>query len=103
MGKLNAEKIVYGILAYFGILVLIPLLIKKKDKFIHYHSKQGLMLLIVGVGVSIISKLPIMGWILGPLLSVAVFIIWVYGIVNVLTAKTKPLPIIGKTAEKFKI
>ena len=38
-----------AILAYFGILVLIPIFAAKDSKFARFHSNQGLILLIVAI------------------------------------------------------
>jgi len=92
-----------AILCYIGILVLIPLLVEKKDEFVKFHVKQGLVLLICEVATMIIGWFPIIGW----LISFIGFFFWItlslIGIVNVLTGKIKPLPLIGKYAQRFKI
>lgn len=103
MGKVNHEQILFGILAYLGILVLIPLLMKKDDTFIHHHSKQGLVLLIAWIAVGIFTMVPIIGWILGPIITLVLIIFWIMAIINVVTGKTSVLPIIGEFANKLKI
>ena len=46
-----------GILAYFGLLVLVPIFAAKNSRFARFHANQGLVLLIVKIGFSIISAL----------------------------------------------
>ena len=92
-----------AILSYIGILVLIPLLAAKDDEFAQYHAKQGLVLFITVVVGMFIGAVPILGWILAPLISLVCLVLAIIGIVNVLKKQKKELPIIGKYAKQFKI
>ncbi len=89
---------VMAILAYFGILVLIPIFAAKNSKFARFHSNQGLILflvaLIVGILVNVLSKIHLgfIAW----LLDVVVFIFAIVGIINAAQGKAKELPFIGK-------
>lgn len=85
----------WALLGYLGILCLIPLLAKKDSKFAQFHAKQGLVMLIGEFFVWI----PLVGWILG----IIIFVLWVMGIMNVFAGKMKPLPIVGELAAKLNI
>ena len=86
-----------SILAYIGILVLIPILAAKDSPFARYHSNQGLILLILGIIVSILSRLPgFLGGLLGGVGGLIVFIFFIIGIVNAANGRAKELPIIGQ-------
>jgi len=92
------KNIGMAILCYIGILVLIPLLTDAKDEpFVKFHVKQGLVLLIVSVIVGAISWIPVVGWLLG----IGTFILWIIGIINAAGGQEKELPIIGSFGEKF--
>ncbi len=93
---------VMGILAYLGILVLVPILAAKDSKFARYHANQGLVLCIAEIVVSIIgsilANIPVIGWILSLLcwlINIALFILAIIGIVNAVNGRAKDLPIIG--------
>lgn len=81
-------------LAY--VLFLIPLLAAKDSPFAKYHTNQGLILFIAGIICSMLLIIPIIGWILAPIISIAITVLAVMGIINALGGKTKDLPIIGK-------
>ena len=96
-----------AILAYFGILVVIPIFAAKESKFARFHANQGLVLFIASVAywimleiiksiiVSISTGLLLITTILG--LTYLVFLVLgIMGIVNAATGKAKELPIIGK-------
>ena len=91
---------VMGILSYIGILALIPYFIKDQSTFVRYHAVRGLNLflleLIAGVATSIIALiLPGLGSLLGWIVSVAGLVFSIIGIINVVNAEQKDLPLIG--------
>ena len=93
---INQNKIM-AILAYFGILVVIPIFAAKESKFARFHANQGLVLFIASVAYWImleIIKSIIVSISTGLLLITTV--LGIMGIVNAATGKAKELPIIGK-------
>ena len=85
---------VMAILAYIGILVIIPIICAKDSKFAKFHANQGLILFILALVCSALSKLPVIGWLFG-IVDLAVVILAVVGIVYAAQGKAKELPIIG--------
>jgi uncharacterized membrane protein len=57
----------------------------------------------VGIIVEIAGTIiPIIGWyLIAPIGGVAIFILWIIGVVTAATNNKKPLPLIGKYAEKW--
>ncbi len=93
MDKNDIEKNkVMAILAYFGILVLIPILAAKDSKFAQFHANQGLLVFILSIAISILSAIVSF---LG-ILSIATLALAIIGIVNAAQGKAKELPFIGK-------
>ena len=82
-----------AVLAYIGILVLIPLFAAKESPYARYHANQGLVLLVCGFAFWILGK--ILGF-LGTLGGILCFILAIIGIVNAVQGKAKELPVIGK-------
>lgn len=86
---------VMGVLAYLGVLVIIPLLAAKDSKFARFHANQGLILLICTVVIYIVGRIfPGLSVII-TILDVAVFVLAVIGIINVIKGETKKLPLVG--------
>jgi uncharacterized membrane protein len=95
---------IIAIFSYIGILVIIPLFTQHKDDpFVKFHIKQGLVLLIAVVIGTAISMVPIIGWLLAPLIFLFNLILAIMGIINVLSNKQNQLPVIGKFADKINI
>ena len=91
-----------AILAYLGILVIIPLVSDaKNDPFVKFHAKQGLVLFIGEVIATFIVAIPVLGWILSPLIWLAAVVLSIVGIINAASGQTKELPVIGKFASNF--
>lgn len=99
---------IMAVLAYIGILFLVPLLAAKDSKFARFHANQGLVLfladILVGVVCGILTVIlvwiPVIGvlisGLLGAILSIALLILMILGIVNAAQGKAKELPLIGK-------
>lgn len=107
-----------SIVAYLGLLVLIPILTFPKSKFTRYHSNQGLLLLIIEAVASIvISILTTLGsfialragffawfsvlyWIFAGIIILAISVVLIYlvvtGIINAAKGRARELPVIGK-------
>ena len=92
-----------SVLAYIGILVLIPLLVSKDNETVKFHIKQGLVLLVIEAGVWVLGM---MMWSLYPLLGIikiATLVLSIIGIVNVVQKKQAELPVVGQFAKHFTI
>jgi uncharacterized membrane protein len=100
----NKQKnIGMAILAYF--LFFIPLLTEsKKDAFVKYHVRQGLIIFICWVVLWVVgSILTWRFWEIVRILDACVLVLMVIGIINAAGGKEKPLPLIGKFGESIKI
>ena len=100
------EGKIFAFLGVFLTLIgfLIVLLAKKENKYAMYYAKQGLVLFIAAVIISILSIIPIIGWfVIMPLGNLLLLILWIMGWVRALSGEMKPIPLIGKYAESWKI
>jgi uncharacterized membrane protein len=94
---------VIAAIGYLGILCLVPLLAKKDSPFAQYHGKQGLVLFIASIIISVVWVIPFLGWIIGMVGGLAVFIFLIMGLMNALGGKMVPLPVIGQYADKINL
>lgn len=97
-----------AVLAYFGILVLIPILAAKESKFARFHANQGFILLITGVAYSIFVQVVIkivafISYALAGIVGIALGLAWllllvlaIIGIINAVKGEFKQLPLIGQ-------
>lgn len=98
------ENKVLGAIAYIWILFLVPMFLKKDSEFAQFHAKQGLVLFIFELIVMFLGWIPVIGWfILAPLGGIIAFILFLAGIINALSGKKEPLPLIGEFAAKINL
>ena len=99
------------VLAYLGILALIPLLVKKDDREIQWHSKNGLFLFIAYIVVYIIiwgvqwAVQDVMGLgcifgLLGCVLWIAYLVVIILAIVKAVKGEKFRIPYVSDLADK---
>ena len=87
-----------GVLAYLGLLVLIPLLAARESPFARFHCNQGFAEAVAGIALRILKHLPIIGRlfaILAGIVGIVAFVFSIIGIVNAANGRAKELPVIG--------
>lgn len=86
---------VIAALSYLGILFFLPLVACPNSKFGRFHANQGLILLICSVIGGFLTIIPIIGNLASSLVGIAVFIFFLFGLINTLNGFAKELPFIG--------
>lgn len=97
----TAEDIEKGkVMAILGYLCcfLIPLLAAKDNRFCQYHLEQQILLFIVFLVGGVLSIV-----LVGYLIQLFGFVLWVIGIINAAQGKVAALPVIGQYGEKFNL
>lgn len=103
----GSQNTAMAVLAY--VLFFVPLLTgdAKKDDFVKFHTKQGLVLFLTVVLINVVRwMMPFslywtLGWIFW-LLSMGTLVLLIIGIVNAVNGKKEMLPVIGKMEKLFK-
>ena len=98
---------IIAVLAYLGILVVVPFLVEKKTEFVRYHVGQGITLFMLEVIYGIVyqfltAAVLLISWrpyfivrIVG--CTAVIFPVFaLIGIMNVVNGQEKELPVIGK-------
>ena len=93
-----------SVLAYIGILFLIPLLACPNSRFARYHTNQGLVLFLLELAICVVTSIfafiPVIGPIIGGLISavggIFTLVLMILGIINAAQGQAKELPLIGK-------
>ena len=103
---INSNKVM-AILAYLGILVLVPIFAAKDSKFARFHANQGLVLFLAEIAfyivLTIVSAIILaISWKLYFIITI-LSLVWIVflvlaiiGIINAANGKAKELPVIGK-------
>lgn len=102
--KITVENKILASLSYLGILVIIPILFnKKKNKFVLFHAKQGLILLFVEIIISFVNVVPLLGMLVWFLAVFIFIIISVVGILKVWQEKEWQMPIVSDYVNKLRV
>ncbi len=96
-------------LSYLSILLIIPLLVQKDNPYTKFHVKQGIVLLILEIILSVLGWILVFIPFLGPVLAsfiiplgwILVLVLAIMGIINSVQGKMQKLPLIGDFGEKF--
>lgn len=94
------EQKIMAALSYVGFLVLVPLFVSRDDKYVYWHVKQGLVLLI-GLILAVVAA----QWIamVGNILFLVLLLVDVAALVQALLGRWWKIPVIGDIADKFKV
>ena len=93
-----------SVLAYIGILFLIPLLACRNSRFARYHTNQGLVLFLLKLAISVVTSIfafipvidPIIGGLISAVGGIFTLVLMILGIINAAQGQAKELPLIGK-------
>jgi uncharacterized membrane protein len=93
-----------GALAYVTIIPAIVFLVVEpynRNSYVRFHSWQSIFLGIVAFVVdTVLSFIPIIGWILIPFVLIGFLIVWIIVIMKAFKGERFKLPFIGKYAEQ---
>lgn len=109
MAKKNINKTqddrFWGFLAVFlGIIGFIIVLLTKRDsEYAMYYAKQSLVLFIIGICIGVVAIIPFLGWLIAIIAWPIMTVLWIIGWVRGLSGEMKPIPIVGKYADKIKL
>ena len=90
------------VLAYLGLLALVPFLTVKDSEFVKWHAKNGLVLGVGGfVVIGIVQVIPVLGQIVGCLGTVGLLVVDVMAMMKALRGERWRIPVVTDLAAKF--
>lgn len=92
----------YALLSYLWILCLVPLILKKDNKFALFHARQGLVLFIGELVIGFVGVIPILGWAILLFGTLLFGVLSLAGIIQALMGNYWKMPVVGDIAEKIK-
>lgn len=91
----------FAAVSYILFLWLLAFILKKDNKFSHYHARQGLVLFIGEIISLFLPALGIIGYFLFKLSWLLFLIFSLYGVYSSLTGKLCRIPVVTKVASKL--
>lgn len=103
LGPEHNNKLLFGVLAYLGPLVIVSYFMAKQDPFVKFHIKQGLVVFCIEIIVWILSSIFWQMWMVINIVNLGTLVLSVIGIINVLQNQEKQLPLVGQFGAKFPV
>lgn len=110
-GYVSPNRTIMIVLAYLGILAVIPLVAEKEDREVQWHAKHGLVLLVadialmilIGILGSVLSFVDIgcTGCILQWIASVIIFVVHIMAMVKGVNGQRLIIPGLSEFADRF--
>ncbi len=80
---------------------IIFFLTEKENKFVRFHAMQSIVVFGFFFALNIILPfIPVIGWVLMPIITIAAFVLWIVLMVSAAQGKKTKMPIAGDVAEK---
>ncbi len=96
-----SEGKIFAVVAYWGFLCILPLIVKKDNKFAVYHGKQGLVLFIFLVAGFLFNIIPVVGQIVWHWVVFIYLFALLWGNLQALMGNYCRLPVVTDIAEKI--
>jgi len=97
------EGKIFAVVGYWLILCILPLILKRDNKFAAFHGKQGLVLFIFWVAGFIFSIIPVLGWIVYKMVLFIYLMLCLWGTLSALMGKYSRIPIVADVADKISL
>ncbi len=99
MTKTGLPKNTAAALAYvLGWVTGLIFLFIEKDSFVRFHAAQSI---VVFGALTVIAFIPVIGWIISPLLWIVGFVLWLFLIYKAYQGEEIKLPWVGNLAKKL--
>ncbi len=100
---LSSEEKIYSVFAYFGVLCLVSLLVKRDNEYVMFHVRQGLVLFIIETIFGILQVVPLLGYFAFVLVLLICGLLSLIGMVQAIMGNKWNMPVIGEWAKKITI
>ena len=82
----------------FGIGWIIALVVNmnNKEEYASYYIRQNLGIIIISIALSIINVIPLLGWIVGVIGGLLLFVFWLMSLIWSIQGEMKPIPWLGE-------
>jgi uncharacterized membrane protein len=87
-------------MSYVGMLCFVPLIFDRKNRFVSFHARQGLVIWLWSILALALSPLPF-GRLLFVLSSLGIAVLSGIGLASVLAGQRWRLPVVFELSEKF--
>ena len=99
--KVGFVSRLWGVVAYIWVFAFIPYFLKKKNDFVYFHAKQGVVIFIAEIIFILISAIPIIGQIIGIIGFIFCAYLSIRGMITALSGKRWVMPWLSRYTKKI--
>ena len=99
-----AQDRTVAILSYITIIGFIAAIVihqSRKTELGAFHLRQVLGLALTATAGAVAAVVPILGWIVWFLVAIAVFVLWLVGLLAALRGDMRPVPVLGEHYQRW--
>ena len=104
--KKSGDSKLFAFLATFLTIIgfIIAIILRRDDDYVMFYAKQGLVLFILQIIISLASLLPIIGWsIIESILWIIFLVVWVISWINALSGEKRDTWLIGRYSKRINL
>ncbi len=109
MQQMDGKSIaIISYLTIVGWVIALVMNSNNKSQLAIYHIRQSLFIMLVGIAFYIAQTMllfiPYLGWLVSLLLfpvGLALFVLWIMGLISAINGEEKPIPIVGEKVQQL--
>ena len=90
------DKKVTSIVAYLSWIGLLIAFVAGDREGAKFHLNQSLVIWLAGIVLGVVMIVPVLGWLVGLVGGIFLFIYWIIGLVSAIQGQEKEIPLLGK-------
>ncbi|MCX7778716.1 MAG: hypothetical protein N2259_00505 [Patescibacteria group bacterium] len=99
--KVSLISRLWAIPAYLWVFAFLPYFLKRKDEFVYFHAKQGVVIFIVELFSLLIFPIPFIGQVIGLIGLIFCSLLALRGMLSGLSGKKWSMPWLNRYTEKI--
>lgn len=96
--KDSLDSNILAAISYLSVISVVMYIVKKDDSFVSFHAKQGVVIF----AFSLISIIPIVGWLISPFVLIVSAILMLVGALKAYRGEKFRIPVVAELADKVK-
>lgn len=73
----------------------------ERSELLKFHLRQVLGLFLTGFALSVVAMIPLLGWVIAPILALVLIVFLIMGLVSALNKEMKPVPLLGAKYQEW--
>lgn len=94
-------KAIISHITFVGWVIALVINSGKKDEYASFYIRQNLGIMLAGIALGIIWVIPILGWLIGTVGYILLFVFWLMSLIWSINDEMKPVPVVGKSFQEW--